>query len=228
MQLRRRVCGFNRYRRLGIKNTEMGSSKTYARWLTHFVLVVLSCAIGNAQTSVPFEIGRVQYGLSIVASSAPTSPITEGQQEQAAAKPGNVIGTVLDQTRSAAAGVKVRVTSEDKSFSQELVTGDNGQFSFSNMPPGRFKLSVSAAGFGNQEFSGELTSGQVYLVPPIVIAIATVVTDVKVAGDLVEVATEEVKEQEQQRILRIIPNFYVSYRPDAAPLTTKLKFRLAC
>src|SRR5262249_8830340 len=85
----------------------------------------------------------------------------------------------------------------------------------------------SAEGFGNQEFFGELTSGQTYLVPPIVISIATVVTDVKVAVDPVEVATEEVKEQEQQRVFKIIPNFYVSYRSDAAPLTTKLKFRLA-
>jgi hypothetical protein len=45
--------------------------------------------------------------------------------------------------------------------------------------------------------------------------------------DPVEVATEEVKEQEQQRVLGFIPNFYVTYRADAVPLTTNLKFRLA-
>ena len=204
-------------------------SKTYTRGLSCFVLVLLSCAIAAAQ-SPPVEIGRVPYELSIAASSAPntdTSLPPKAQQDQTAARPGSVIGTVLDQTRSVAPGVVVRATSEDKSSSQELVTGDNGQFSFSNVPPGRFKLSVSAEGFGNQEFSGELTSGQTCLVPPIVISIATVVTGVKVSGDPVEVATEEVKEQEQQRVLRIIPNFYVSYRPDAAPMTTKLKFRLA-
>ena len=211
-----------------IPNTGIGSSKTYARWLSGFVLVLLSCGIANAQSPVSAEIGSLSDGIPIVGSSVPTSP-QEVQQEasQAVAKPGSVMGTVLDQTRSVAAGVVVRVTSEDRSFSQEVVTGDNGQFSFSNVPPGRFKLSVSAEGFGNQEFSGELTSGQTYLVPPIVISIATVVTDVKVAVDPVEVATEEVKEQEQQRILRIIPNFYVTYRQDAAPLTTKLKFKLA-
>lgn len=33
--------------------------------------------------------------------------------------------------------------------------------------------------------------------------------------------------QEQQRIFGIIPNFYISYEQDAAPLTTKLKFQLA-
>jgi hypothetical protein len=231
MQLRRGVYGFNRCSQLGRKHTAMSSSKTYARWLSGFVLLLLSCGIANAQNPVPVEIGRLPYGVSIVASSAPntnTSQPPEAQQEQAAAaKPGSVIGTVLDQTRSVAAGVVVRLTSEDKFVSREVVTGDNGQFSFSNVPPGPFKLSVSAEGFGNQEFSGELTSGQTYLVPPIVISIATVVTDVKVAGDPVEVATEEVKEQEQQRVLRFIPNFYVTYRQDAAPLTRKLKFQLA-
>ena len=161
------------------------------------------------------------------ASNTNAASPPEGQQEQVAAKRGSIIGTVLDQTGSVAAGVVVHMTSEDKSFSQELTTGDNGQFSFSSVPPGGFKLSLSAEGFGKQEFTGELGPGQTYLVPRIVISIATVVTDVKVAVDPVEVATEEVKEQEQQRIFRIIPNFYVSYRPDAAPLTTKLKFRLA-
>jgi hypothetical protein len=45
--------------------------------------------------------------------------------------------------------------------------------------------------------------------------------------DPVEVATEEVKEQEHQRVFGFIPNFYVTYHEDAAPLTTKLKFQLA-
>jgi hypothetical protein len=36
-----------------------------------------------------------------------------------------------------------------------------------------------------------------------------------------------IREQEHQRILSSIPNFYVTYRPDAAPLTTKLKYQLA-
>jgi hypothetical protein len=205
----------------------MGFSETYTRRLSHFVLVLLACGIANAQEPVPTEIGGVADGISIVGSSAPT-PSQEVQQDaSAAAKPGSVIGTVLDQAGSPALGAVVRLTCEDKSFSQEVLSGDNGQFSFSNVPPGRFKLSVSAEKFGNQEVSGELASGQTYLAPPIVIAIATVVTDVKVAGDPVEVATEEVKEQEQQRVLGFIPNFYVTYRQDAAPMTTKLKFQLA-
>jgi hypothetical protein len=208
-------------------------SRMRRHWLPRLALVLLSCgAIAGAQSPVPAETGSVPDVITIGDSSAPsTGPSSpqEAQQDppQAAAKPGSVLGTVLDQTGTVAMGAAVRLTTEDKSFSQEVVSGDNGQFSFSNVPPGPFKLSVNAEGFGNQDFAGELASGQTYLVPPIVISIATVVTDVRVAVDPVEVATEEVKEQEQQRILGVIPNFYVTYRQDAAPLTTKLKFQLA-
>ena len=154
----------------------------------------------------------------------PSSPAGAADR---AAKPGNIVGTILDQTGSVAAGAVVRLTTDDKSFSREVASGDNGQFNFSSVPPGPFKLSVNAAGFRSQGFTGELASGQTLLVPPIVIAIATVVTDVKVVVDPVEVATEEVHEELHQRVLGFIPNFYVSYHPNAAPLTTKLKFKLA-
>jgi hypothetical protein len=146
---------------------------------------------------------------------------------QAETKPGNVVGTTMDQSGSVAVGAVVRLTSEDKSFVHEVVSGDNGQFSFSNVPPGHFTITVNSTGFGNQSFSFELDPGQTYLVPPIVLSIPTVVTAVDVKVDPVEVATEEVEEQLHQRVLGFIPNFYVTYHEDAAPLTTKLKFQLA-
>jgi len=67
----------------------------------------------------------------------------------------------------------------------------------------------------------------VYMVPAIRITIATVVTEVHVGLPLIEVAREQIKEQEKQRVLGFIPNFYVSYVPDAAPLAPKQKFELA-
>ena len=41
------------------------------------------------------------------------------------------------------------------------------------------------------------------------------------------VATEQFKAEEKQRIFGIIPNFYVSFESDPAPLTAKMKFKLA-
>ncbi len=169
-----------------------------------FALVMLiCCAMASAQTGGPIERGPV------------------------AAKPGSVIGTVLDQSGAVSVGKVIRLTPQDESDYRQVLTGDNGQFSFSNVPAGHFQLSVSSTGFGNEVYSGDLAPGQTFLAPPIVLSVATVVTEVKVTVDPVEVATEEIKLEEHQRALGFIPNFYVSYRPDAAPLTTKLKYQLA-
>jgi len=217
----------------GILNAKISSfSKQYRRRLFPLAMVLISLvATANAQGSMPAETGGVPNGTAIgVASSTNTnSPLHKTQQDPpaTAAEPGNIVGTVLDQSGTVTPGAVVRFSSEDKSFSQEVISGENGQFSFSNVPSGHFHISVSSTGFGNQGFTGELVPGQTYLLPPIVLSIATVVTSVRVAVDPVEVATEEVKEQEHQRVLGFIPNFYVTYRPDPAPLTTKLKFQLA-
>jgi hypothetical protein len=52
-------------------------------------------------------------------------------------------------------------------------------------------------------------------------------TEVKVGLTVPEIAQEEIKVQEKQRVLGVIPNFYISYVPNAAPLTPKQKFALA-
>lgn len=194
-------------------------------------VLIVSGVIANAQIAQPVETTHLSLGISVEASPSANAQISPDPAQQPASqgndKPGNIVGTILDQSGSVAAGANVRLTSETQSFSREVVSGDNGQFSFSNVPAGPFKLSVSSTGFGGEAFAGELTPGQTYLVPPIVLSIATVVTAVNVKVDPVEVATEEVKEEEHQRVLGFIPNFYVTYHEDAAPLTTRLKFRLA-
>jgi hypothetical protein len=42
-----------------------------------------------------------------------------------------------------------------------------------------------------------------------------------------EVATQQLKTEEQQRVLGFIPNIYVTYEPHPEPLTAKMKFHLA-
>jgi hypothetical protein len=40
------------------------------------------------------------------------------------------------------------------------------------------------------------------------------------------VAEQQIKEEEQQRVLGVLPNYYTVYRDDAAPLTARQKFKL--
>src|SRR5205807_8934357 len=51
--------------------------------------------------------------------------------------------------------------------------------------------------------------------------------EIRVVPPQIELAEEQIKEQEKQRALGFIPNFYVSYVPNAAPLAPKQKFELA-
>jgi carboxypeptidase family protein len=139
---------------------------------------------------------------------------------------GYISGTVIHEA-GVAVGAQVRLTREDQSLPQEVLSGDNGQFSFAGLAPGPFQVTITADGFQARSFSGALKPGQAYIVPEIRLAVATVVTEVRVGLTPIEVAQIQIKEQEKQRVLGFIPNFFVSYVPDAAPLVPKQKFELA-
>jgi len=107
------------------------------------------------------------------------------------------------------------------------MSDEDGLFSFSNVAPGPFQLTISSPGLGSREFSGTLQSGEAYVTPLIMLTIPTLVTEVRVGLTPEELADVQIKEQEKQRVFGLIPNFYVSYEADAAPLTAKHKFELA-
>ena len=139
-----------------------------------------------------------------------------------------ISGRIVDQTGVAVVGAKIRLAGDDPSLNQEVLSGDDGLFAFANTAPGTFHLTITAAGFATQEFSGILSSTENFTVPQMVLTVASVNTEVRVVPpSQVEIAREQIREEEKQRALGIIPNFYVTYIPDAAPLTPRQKFGLA-
>ena len=134
---------------------------------------------------------------------------------------------MLDKTGAVVAGARVTLTHADQSPAQEVLSGAYGEYSFVNVVPGAFQITITAEGFTAQTSSGILHPGEVYIAPASALATATITTDVQVTVTQVEVAQDQVKAQEKQRVFGVIPNFYVSYVADAVPLTPKLKFSLA-
>lgn len=65
------------------------------------------------------------------------------------------------------------------------------------------------------------------MIPQITLTVAATVTEVRVEPTQTELAEIQIKDEEMQRVFGLVPNFYVSYIPDAAPLTSKQKFTLA-
>jgi hypothetical protein len=152
-----------------------------------------------------------------------------GQPASAQPVSGSISGTVVDQSGAVVEGARVSLArpDEDQSLNQEALSGGDGRFSFASIPPGPFHLTITSAGFATQTFSGNLHSGETYVAPQIALTVATNVTDVEVGLPQIEVAEEQIKIEEKQRVLGVLPNFYVSYVPSAAPLTSKQKFKLA-
>lgn len=194
-------------------------------------LTVLALAsFSHAQTTRTGDgVGAVKQARAEPASLADGTDAGDEVAHSNSFKSGNVSGTILDQSGAVMTGAHVRLTHDDQSPGQEVLSGGNGQYSFLNVTPGNFRLTIAANGFTTHVFSGILNSGEIYLVPPIVLRVANDVSEVwvKSVPIEVEIAEAQLKEQEKQRIFGIIPNFYVSYVNDTVALTPKQKFRLA-
>jgi len=125
------------------------------------------------------------------------------------------------------AGAQVKLSQENPSFTQEATSDNDGQFYFGSIAPGPFQLMITSPGFAPQSAAGTLHAGEDYSVAPIVLPLAASASEVRVAMTPVEVAEAEIKDEEKQRVLGVIPNFYVTYNPAAVPLNSRQKFELA-
>jgi hypothetical protein len=143
-------------------------------------------------------------------------------------QPGVIVGTVVDVNDDAIPGVTVVLANPSLKSSRTVVSNDKGLFEFNGVEPETYHVKISAPGFADWTSPKvALKAGQYVILAVPRLQIATAFTSVTVGYSAEEVATEEVKLEEKQRIFGIIPNFYVSYDQNAAPLTAKLKFQLA-
>ncbi|HEY3975608.1 MAG TPA: carboxypeptidase-like regulatory domain-containing protein [Candidatus Sulfotelmatobacter sp.] len=145
----------------------------------------------------------------------------------APATAGSIHGTIVDQSGAVVSGARVALTREDQTARREVISDAGGGFSFAGVVPGAFLLTIRAPGFATQTYSGELPAGETQTVPLLALAVAENITEVQVGIPRVEIAEEQLKVEEHQRIFGAIPNFYVSYAPDTVALTSQQKFKLA-
>ncbi len=141
---------------------------------------------------------------------------------------GSIHGVVASADGTAYEGARVKLSHGDDPAAAIQKTDSGGAFSFANLPAGEFKLTVSSNGFVTQSISGVLHVGEAFDARTIVLPVASATSVVEVSsGSQAEIAQEQLNLEEKQRVLGVLPNYYVSYDPDAVPLTARQKYQLA-
>jgi hypothetical protein len=159
-------------------------------------------------------------------NALPDAPQAAGGQVAAAA--GSVHGTVVDKDGAVYEGAHVTLTQTiaGVATARAGTTDGDGRFGFADVMPGAFTLTVTSTGFAQQVVTGQVVAGENVEAKAIVLMMSSASADVEVHADTVEIAEAQLKVEETQRVLGVIPNFYVSYVPNAAPLTKKQKYEL--
>ncbi len=152
---------------------------------------------------------------------APVSPQTQTESV------GTIAGTVLDPNGNFVVSASVELSHEGNTAEPALKSDQEGHFLFTGVPAGPFQLTIKAEGFGIREEVGVLHASEALEMPHLSLAINGATTEVQVRVTTYELAEEQIKVQETQRVLGVIPNFYVTYDPAALPLKPKQKFELA-
>jgi len=163
----------------------------------------------------------VLSGMVLVGSASAQSTVAANTNS------GTVLGQVLDVSEDPVANASVVLQRPDGDHAT-VVTVDDGSFAFHDLTPGvAYQLTIKAQGYGGWSSSVTVEPGQEKTLTDIKLRILAVQRAVTVSYSSKEVAAQQLKAEEQQRVLGFIPNIFVTYEPHPEPLTAKMKFHLA-
>jgi hypothetical protein len=111
-------------------------------------------------------------------------------------------------------------------FSRSTTTDEDGSYRFDGVPIGDLMVTVKADGLAESFVKVAVAADEQRLAPELDLKIEEARFQVDAISQ-VQMAEIQLKEEEQQRMLGILPNFFVTYDPNAVPLNTKQKFKLA-
>ena len=163
---------------------------------------------------------------SAAAEVFPAAPEPQAHAEKAEAL-GSVRGDVVDPNGNAIPGASVQLAITTEKTPRHAAADGVGHYDFADVPAGPFELTVTAPAFAARSITGKLLAGEWLTLPDTALPMGIATTEVHVTVTQVELAQEQIRDEEKQRVLGVIPNFYVAYGPDTLPLTTRQKYELA-
>jgi hypothetical protein len=136
-----------------------------------------------------------------------------------------VDGTVKDGAGLAVAGAIVTLETEAGAEQRTTTTNQAGVFHFGDVAAGSYKVTVASGGFAL--WTANVTAGVLnQALVAAVLQVAPMMSTIEVTPPPKELAAEQLKSEEKQRVLGVFPHFLVTYEPNAATLTAGQKFHL--
>lgn len=174
--------------------------------------------------TVPASAQQVAVELK-VSSDLPNAPRPQTSESEDS---GAIRGTVKDSSGAVIADASITLKATDSADSRSAKSDDTGTFNFANLNPKTYRVTVKAQGFATWISSSiAIHASERFKLPLIALEVASASSSINVNISQHDVAEEQLKEEEKQRIAGIFPEFFVSYVWNAAPLSTGQKFDLA-
>lgn len=201
--------------------------------LTALVLAGVVGTVAHAQTSSSAVDLPDAPGFAPLAGGQASAG---GPRTAGPAAPATIDGTVVDPNGDVVEDARVTLTGPERGPErgpeQVQTSGSNGQFTFAELAPGTYQLTITGAGMGTVESRAiEVQAGEVRFLPAMVLPVSAGVTEIHVLGNEKEIEEEEAEQdvhiEETQRVLGVVPNFYSVFNWDAPPLNARQKFQLA-
>jgi hypothetical protein len=178
--------------------------------------------------------GRANARVALVLLLCALAATLLAQQPHSAIQPpdvgatASVSGIVTDTDDAAVAHAHVALLNAETNDTRTVESDSQGAFSFSAVPGGRYSVRINATGFASWKIRNVIVvqEGENLALPSVKLGVESINTTVN-AITMEDLAEQQITVEEHQRIIGVLPNFYVSYLPDAAPLTRKQKFKLA-
>ena len=120
-------------------------------------------------------------------------------------QPGSITGTIVDTSGASVAHAQVKLLLDGREPDRETLSSESGTFSFTIVVPGPFQLSVNGSAFAVKTISGELHAGEALILPQTALAVERLDTEVNVTEPQAGIAEAEIKQEEQQRFIGLLP-----------------------
>lgn len=154
-------------------------------------------------------------------------PASAQSMEASNIKTGSILGTVVDGNNDTIPNATV-VLQKPVGDPLTVVTKEDGSFAFRDVTPEiAYQITVTAEGFAEWSSSVTVEPGQEKALTDVTLHILAAQRAVTVTYSSNEVAAQQLKAEERQRVFGFIPNIYVVYEPHPEPLTARMKFHLA-